>query len=200
MVDQAIYGLSYVQHLSYIGIFVAVAASGYLIPIPEEIILILGGYLAAEHLSHLPLIMLASVLGAIAGDSVIYYLSGHGSRFTHKYHARVEASHVGWYIRHMRENPMRTIFFSRLIIGMRFLNPLVSGLLRVPWRKFLTATALSACVYIPIVIMLGFIFHTQINFVLHIAYSIRRFVVALIAVGSAALIILFFRDLVEKWR
>lgn len=195
-----IYGLQYVEHLSYIGIFLAVAFSGYAIPIPEEVILILGGFLAASGISNIFLVMLASFLGALCGDTLIYYLSGHGSRFTHQYHARVEKTHAGWYIRHMKKKPMQTIFFSRFIIGMRFLNPLVSGLLRIPWKKFVLATALSAIIYIPIIILLGFVFHNQINLLLHIVHSVREAIIGAIIIGSVILIVVFFRELVEKWK
>jgi membrane protein DedA with SNARE-associated domain len=200
MTDQVIYGLSYVEHLSYIGLFLAVGFSGYAIPIPEEIILILGGFIAAQGISDLYAVMVASVLGAIFGDTLIYYLSGHGSRFTHKYHSRVEQSHVGWYIRHMRKNPMLTIFFSRFIVGMRFFNPLISGLMKISWKKFVVATGLSALIYIPLIILVGYVFHTQIYYVMHIAHSVRRVILLLIGTGSALLMFLFFRNLVEKWR
>src|SRR2546423_1085303 len=107
--DQTVHGLAFVENLSYIGIFLAVGFSGYAIPIPEELILILGGYIAAEHIASLPLVIGVSVLGAIFGDMLIFYLSGHGSRFTHKYHKHVEKSHAGWYVRHMKENTFETI-------------------------------------------------------------------------------------------
>ena len=193
-------GLGYVEHLSYIGMFLAVGFSGYALPIPEEVILILAGFFAAQGISSLPTVITVCVLGAVFGDMLIYYLAGHGSRFTHQYHSRVEKSHAGLYVRQMKKNPMKTIFFSRFIVGMRFLNPLVSGLLHVPWKKFLAATALSVVIYIPIVVMVGYIFHDQIHLVLHIAHSVRETIIGLLAVGSAVLIILFFRELVEKWR
>jgi membrane protein DedA with SNARE-associated domain len=194
----AITALSYVEHLSYIGLFLAVACSGYVIPIPEEIVLILAGYLAAEGIVHLPIIIIVAVLGAVCGDTLIYYLSGHGSRFTKKYHSRVEKTHVGWYIRHMKKNTAQTIFFSRFIVGMRFLNPLVSGLLRVPTDVFVLATALSASIYIPIIIFLGYYFSNQIEIVLHIAESIRHYIIIGLGIGSIILIVLFFKNLWEK--
>ncbi len=198
MVEQGIYGLSYVQNLSYVGMFFAVAFSGYVIPIPEELILILGGFLAAQGISDPFLLALVSILGAITGDSIIFYLSGHGSRFTKKYHERVEKTHVGWYMRHMRNNTGITIFCSRFIVGMRFLNPLVSGLMKVSWKTFVLATSLSAVIYIPFVIWLGYYFHRQIHLLLHIAHSLREVMLAGIAIGSVVLIILFLRNLIEK--
>jgi membrane protein DedA with SNARE-associated domain len=193
-------GLAYVEHLSYIGVFFTVAFSGYAIPIPEELILIFGGYLIAMGISNAFIMLAVSILGAIVGDSFIYYLSGHGSRFTHKYHDRVEKSHAGWYIRHMKNNPFWTIFFSRFIVGVRFLNPLVSGLLKVRWRTFLSATALSAAIYIPIIIFLGYFFSSEIETVVRVAESVRHLLILVLAAGSAVLIFFFITNLLEKWR
>jgi membrane protein DedA with SNARE-associated domain len=193
-------GLSYVEHLSYIGFFIAVAFSGYAIPLPEEIILILAGYLAAEGIVHLPIIIIVCVLGAICGDSLIFYLSGHGSRFTQKYHSRVEKTHLGWYMRHMKENTAYTVFFSRFIVGMRFFNPLVSGLLGVPADVFVLATALSAVIYIPIIVFLGYYFNQQIDIIVRIAESVRHAIFLLLVAGSAVLIVVLFKNFWEKAR
>ncbi len=196
--DPTIYGLAYVQNLSYLGIFLTVAFSGYAIPIPEEIVLILGGFLAAQHISSLPIVILVSIGGAVFGDSVIFYLSGHGSRFTQKYHSRVESTHLGWYLRHMKNNPWRTIFFSRFIVGMRFFNPLVSGLMKVKWPTFVSASAASAIIYIPIIVFAGFYSHQQINTVIKVARSVRHSLFILFTLGSAVLIVLFIRNLIQK--
>lgn len=200
MVDQTIYGLSYVENLSYLGVFLAVAFSGYAIPIPEEIILVLGGYLAAQGISSLPLVILASVCGAICGDSLIYYLSGHGSRFTHKYQSRIEKSKLGWYFRHMDNHPWRTVFFSRFIVGMRFFNPLISGLMKVPFVTFVSAAAASAAIYIPIVVLIGYYLHNKIATVVHIAQSLRHGLFVVLIAGSLVLILLFIRNLIQKKR
>lgn len=190
----------YVEHLSYIGFFLAVAFSGYAIPVPEEIVLLLAGYLAAEGIIHLPIVIIVCVLGAVFGDFVIYYLSGHGSRFTQKYHARVEQTHLGWYMRHMKENTAKTVFFSRFIVGMRFFNPLISGLMRVPADIFVLSTALSATIYIPIIIFLGYYFSSSINTVIHLAELFRETILLLLVAGSTFLILVLFKNLWERAR
>lgn len=194
------HALAYAEHLSYVGFFLVVAFSGYAIPVPEEIILILAGYLAAQGVISLPVIIVVCIVGAICGDSLIFYLSGHGSRFTEKYHSKVEQTHVGWYIRHMKKNPSRTIFFSRFIVGMRFLNPLVSGLLKVPTDVFVLSTIFSAVIYIPVIIFLGYYFSNQIEIILHVAESVRHSIILLLVVGSAVLIFLFIKNLWKKPR
>jgi membrane protein DedA with SNARE-associated domain len=192
--------LAFAEHLSYVGFFLVVAFSGYAIPIPEEVVLLLAGYLAAQGLIHLPIVIVVCILGAICGDSLIFYLSGHGSRFTEKYHSKVEQTHVGWYMRHMKKSPGKTIFFSRFIVGMRFLNPLVSGLMKVPADVFVLSTALSAVLYIPFIIFLGYYFSNQIETLLHVAESVRHNIILGLIAGSLILIILFIKNLWKRPR
>ncbi len=192
--------LAYAEHLSYLGFFLAVAFSGYAIPIPEEIVLLLAGYLAAQGIISLPVVVLVCIFGAVSGDSLIYYLSGHGSRFTEKYHSKAEKTHVGWYMRHMKKNPGKTVFLSRFLVGMRFLNPLVSGLLKVPADIFVSATALSAAIYIPFIIFLGYHFSNQIDTMIHVAESVRHGIILMLIAGSIVLILLFFKNLWKKPR
>ncbi len=196
--DQAIYGLSYVENLSYLGIFLTVAFSGYALPIPEEIVLILGGYLAARGIVSLPLVMLISIFAGTTGDGLIFYLSGHGSRFTQKYHEKVEKTHLGWYLRHMKEHSWTTVFFSRFIVGMRFFNPLVAGLMNIQWKTFISATFVSTLIYTPVVVLIGYYSNHQIYRIIHLARSVRHFILIGFTILSIVLIIIFIRNLIQK--
>ncbi len=192
------YDISLVEHLSYIGLFLSVGFSGYAIPIPEEILLVLGGFLAAGHIASLSKVILVSFLGAVFGDIVIYYLSGHGSRFAARHRHRMHGTLFGWYLRHVEENPARTIFLSRFIIGMRFLNPLVAGLLKIDWRIFVPAAAASAALYVPAVVLLGYYFHNQIHMVIRILESVRHYIILSLIVLTIIFVILFFKNLIQK--
>ncbi|GEM_PF-910299 len=186
------------EQLSYAGIFLGVALSGYLIPVPEELVLLVGGFLAATHVLFLPWVILVGIAAAIAGDGMLYYFAGHGSHFAKKYHKQAEQTHAGWYLRHLRRRPFLTIFLSRFIVGMRALNPLISGLTGIRWRTFMPAAALSAAIYVPVIIGIGWLFHDQISSIIALAQSIRQVLLALFVVGTAVLIPIFVTNLLEN--
>jgi membrane protein DedA with SNARE-associated domain len=191
--------LQSLEQLSYAGIFLGVMLSGYVIPVPEELVLLVGGYLAAQHLLFLPFVMLVGLAGALAGDGVLYYLAGHGSHFAKKYHKEAEkTAHAGWYLKRLRRSPFLTIFFSRFILGMRALNPLISGLTGVRWRTFFPASALSAAIYVPFIIGLGWLFNSQISSLIAAAESLRHILLALFIVGTAVLLPVFITNLLEN--
>ena len=190
--------ISLIEHISYIGLFFSVGFSGYAIPIPEEILLVLGGFLAAQHITSLPIVILVSFLGAVCGDTFIFYLSGHGSRFATKYRSKMHGTLFGWYLRHVEDHPARTIFLSRFIVGMRFFNPLVSGLVKINWKVFVSAAALSAAVYIPLIVLLGYYFSSQIHTIIRVLESVRHYIILGLFGISAIFIVLFFKNLIQK--
>lgn len=155
--------IAYLEHLSYLGVFLAMATTGYLVPLPEEVILLVGGFLIASHVSNLWVMLVVSILGGIAGDTFMYYISHHGSKFAQKLKLKVEKGKFGRYTKWFRHNAPRAIFLTRFIPGMRFLSPVMSGILNIPSRTFIFYDALAALIFIPLVTAIGYFFHNEID-------------------------------------
>jgi len=175
--ENAAYGIQYVENLSYLGIFLAMMFSGYIIPLPEEIILLLAGYLSASGISNVYTVTLAATAGALMGDFIIYSLSYHGTVFAKKLRGSTKKKRFGWYTGLMQRHTGLVIFFSRFLVGLRIFNPLVSGFMRIKFRTFAIYSTLSALIYIPFIIYIGNHFASDINPLLRVILSIRHFVV-----------------------
>ena len=65
MINTHVY-LNYLEQLSYVGLFLFVVFSGYLIPIPEEIMLLLLGYIAGVGIINIYTALAAGILGVLA--------------------------------------------------------------------------------------------------------------------------------------
>ena len=72
------------ENLSYLGTFIVMALSGTLVPVPEEIMLLLIGYASGTGLSNIYLTFAAAALGVMVGDSVLFFLSLKGNKFVSK--------------------------------------------------------------------------------------------------------------------
>lgn len=166
--------IQFVEHLSYLGVFLAMATTGYLVPLPEEIILLVGGFLIASGVADPSVMVLVSFLGAITGDTFIYYICHHGGRFAHKLRSRVEEGTFSKYICWFKKNKREAIFVTRFILGMRFLSPVISGLLNIPWHIFIIYNSLAALIFVPLIISFGYFFHTHIHDLVAFASSIRH--------------------------
>ena len=78
-----------IESLSYVGIFIALLLVGYLIPVPEEVLLILIGYSVSEGIGSLFPVILVSIAGLYFGDNALYYLTRKGNEWILKIRRRI---------------------------------------------------------------------------------------------------------------
>ncbi len=70
----------------YAAIFVVVLLGNIGVPVPEEIVLLLGGYLAWRGALAIPAVILVGVLSAVVGEGIGYWLGRKGGRpLLHRY-------------------------------------------------------------------------------------------------------------------
>ena len=188
-------GLGYVEHLSYLGVFLIIIFSGYLLPIPEEIILLAIGYVGAEGIGKLHILIPLCILACLIGDTLFYYLSFRGSRYTRKLLGRLSKRRLERYLMHEKLHTGAVIFFSRFIVGMRFLNPLISGFIKVPWKIFVPFTVLSAALYVPLVVGIGYYFHNTILNAVTVVAEVRHTLFIMILILAASLMSIY----IHRW-
>lgn len=152
----------YLEHISYFGTFIFMALSGHLVPVPEEVILLLVGYASGIGLSNVYFTALAAMLGVVAGDSLIFYLSRHGSRYVEKLKNRIAPQKMAKYEKMMSSHAGKTIFLSRFIVGLRFFSPILAGMLKIKWQTFLVCDILAIVIYVSFFIFLGYHFNSDI--------------------------------------
>jgi len=171
---------------TYVFITVALSLVGHVLPLPEEIILLLVGYATALKLLNPYGALIASFLGVIIGDNVLFYLSVHGNKYIQKLIGRVNVQKLHTYQQHMHAHTGKTIFISRLIPGLRFLSPVIAGSLNVSWPRFFFYNTLAVIIAIPLLIGLGYHFHTQITVLITKVQVIRHmiFLIFVAVVGS----------------
>ena len=143
----------------YLGILVFVLLGNLGLPIPEESVLWVAGYLVWQSGFQLPLVLLVGIVSAVAGDSVGYWIG-------RRYGQPVVARYGLWaHLTPPRLETMRRfvqrygsfgVFIARFVIGLRFLAGPLAGSLGLPWRSFLTANTLGALVYVPIMVGAGY--------------------------------------------
>lgn len=180
MLDSAF--ISYFETLSYFGIFIVVMIAGYLIPVPEEIVLLLVGYLAANNYLNAYLAVVVSILGVLTGDNIVYWLSNHSSKFIKKVKKRISITKIHKYEQLLKEHAGKTIFCSRFIVGLRFIGPLMAGTNKVKWQKFMFFVSLATLIYVPLVVGIGYAFSSNLSAIIIEIEEARHLVFVLVAV------------------
>jgi membrane protein DedA with SNARE-associated domain len=148
-------------HWGYCAIFVAVILGNIGFPVPEETILALGGYMAQRGALRLDIVMTIGIVSAVTGDGIGYWLGRrYGRRAIERYGrwvhitpARLDqvcalvARHGAW-----------AVFCARFVAGLRFLAGPLAGATGLRPLAFAAGNVLGACLFVPIVVGLGYLF------------------------------------------
>lgn len=147
---------------AYVGVFAVLIACGLGVPLPEDVPLITGGYLAAlgppRGVSSVWIMMIVGLLGILVGDSIIF-------KAGHDYGESLLDTRVGKHITRERVAQIRDlmakhgpklIMVARFIPGLRAATYFVAGTSKVRYAVFLTYDGLAALVSAPMWVYLGY--------------------------------------------
>ena len=141
-----------ISHWGYLAIFLCVVLGNLGLPVPEESILVLAGYLVWQGQLRLALVLLVGILSAIAGDNLGYWIGRrYGQEAIERYGrrvlltpARIEATR-----RFVTRYGAFGVFAARFIAGLRFMAGPLAGSTGLRPLRFVTANALGAMFYVP---------------------------------------------------
>lgn len=147
------------EHWRYPAIFAAVILGNLGLPIPEETVLALGGFLAHRAELHLPTVIVVGVLAAIVGDNIGYWV-GHryGRDALERYgrHIWISADRLEKVSAFIGRYGGLAVFAARFVPGARFLAGPMAGAMRMHPQTFIVANTLGALLYVPYAVGLGY--------------------------------------------
>jgi membrane protein DedA with SNARE-associated domain len=147
-------------HWGYWAIFGVVVLGNVGVPLPEETILVLAGYLVWAGELRLDLVLLIGILSAVLGDNVGYWIGRELGRpalerFGHLFlitRARLDAASA-----FVRRHGASAVFAARFLPGVRFLAGPVAGVTGLPPPVFIAANVCGAVLYVPGVVGIGYL-------------------------------------------
>jgi membrane protein DedA with SNARE-associated domain len=166
------------------------------LPIPEDISLIAGGYLAHLGTVDLHRIFLVCFLAVLGGDSLAFGLGrGFGtkllaSRFTHRYFTPRRQRRVRAYF---RTYGSKVVFVARFLPGLRFSIFLSAGMLHVRPHVFLLYDTMAALLSVPVLVYSAWFFGDQIDSVIKWTRRSEYGILALVGVVALYLAIKLYR-------
>jgi membrane protein DedA with SNARE-associated domain len=162
---------NYIQHFTYAGLLLVLILCGLGLPVPEDVALLAGGFMAHRGITQYPITLAVAFIGVIAGDNTLFYV---GRKFgsglvAHFGIGRPKSQRqIDRLKRFMARNGHMAIFYARFLAGVRALVYLTAGSLGVvsPLRFFIY-DSLGALISVPIVVSLGYLFGGQIESIVH---------------------------------
>ncbi len=189
-----------IGHWGYLAIFVSVLLGNLGIPVPEEAILLLAGYLVWAGKLWLPAVLALGIVSAAAGDNLGYWIGRHYGRIAIERHVRwifLTPQRLLSMQRFVSKYGAFGVFIARFLPGLRFMAGPLAGIALMPFTRFFISNVLGGAVYVPVAVALGYA----------IGYGLGSYVdrfervmgkvehVVLIAVGICAMVILGWRVL-----
>ncbi len=146
-------------HWGYAAIFIVVVLGNVGVPLPEETVLALAGYLVWRGDMRLPVVLVVGVVSAVIGDNLGYWLGRRYGRTALPRYARWVLGHPER-LRAMEDFIARrgpfAVFAARFIPGIRFMAGPLAGGLGMRSGAFFAANVLGAIVYVPAAVAAGY--------------------------------------------
>lgn len=182
----------YVHQYGYYAVFFGVMLENLGIPVPGETILIIGGALTEVHLLNYPLLIILTVLGAILGDNLGYWIGAKGGRILLQKYGRflfIREKQLLKVDEFFAKFGDITIFFARFISGVRVFGAIFAGAARMPWKRFLFFNSTGAIVWALTFGTLGYLFAHSIHSLGTYIFWLELFIIILVI----AVIVIFWR-------
>jgi membrane protein DedA with SNARE-associated domain len=183
--------LRVIEHLGELGLGLLTLLETVFPPLPSEIVLPLGGYLAQRGRLDLVWVFAAATVGSVLGAWILYLA---GARLGEERAARVVAKlplmerrdvekAVDWFSRHGEW----AVLVGRLVPGVRSLVSLPAGTAGMGWVRFTVLTTAGSALWNGLLVGAGYALGTQYRLVEQYADVLDRVVLAVVVALVLAL-------------
>jgi membrane protein DedA with SNARE-associated domain len=142
----------------YAGIFLIVILGNIGLPVPEETVLAVAGYLVWSGRLQLLPVLIVAVVSAVAGDNLGYWLGRRYGRAAVERYARrlLKPGRVVVTESFVRRYGALAICVARFVGGFRFLAGPLAGAVGLPFPSFLRGNVLGAVLFVPYAVGIGY--------------------------------------------
>ncbi len=185
-------------YLIVLGILVA---CGFGLPISEDLLLIIVGFLIQSGKLQLVPGLAVAYFGCLGGDFILFNIGYHYGETVMKHRFALRVISHGRQekiLAHFRRYGEKFIFFARFIAGVRAPTFLTAGISRMKPLHFISLDAIASLFSVPLFVGLGYLFGDQIDALKQDIYQIQKAVIvtiiAVIAVVMTARYLNLFRS------
>ncbi len=185
--------------LTYGGVFILALLSNVIIPVPEELVLLTMGYFTGIGVFHYSFVLGLFILGMLVSDYILYSLAKRGSKLTARLQKRLENKGILKNKEYLEKHIEKIIFFSRFLVYLRFMGPVIAGHVGISRKKFLMYDFLALVVYVNIFLGLGNYFHKQIQVISEGVAQFKNYLLLILAIVVAFFLFRYIQRNFMKW-
>lgn len=179
----------WLDRYGYAAVFVAVMVEGCGIPAPGQTLLMAGSFAAAAKELNIVALLLVTMIAALLGNSLGYFLGRWGGRAI-LYKFKVNEQRMGRIEALFSRYGGGVILIARFLDGLRQLNGITAGILEMPWWLFTVYNVLGAVLW-TCFWGLGLFYLDENIYAFHRAFDHVRLWIALAVILSFALLTIY---------
>lgn len=147
--------------------------------LPGDTLLITAGIYAKEGKLNIAAVIVVAAVAAIAGDSLAYVIGRHGGRrlFTKEDSLLFQKSHVETAEKFYDRYGAKLILIAHFLPVVRTFTPLLAGVAKMPYRRFLTFDAVGDTAWSVVIALVGYYIGSRIPGIDHYILAIVLFAV-----------------------
>ena len=160
--------LHYMRQFTYGGVLVLLAVAGLGVPAPQDLTLLLAGYLIEHGLMNPSITVPVCIVGAVTGDAIGFWLVRKsterlrtvplvGRILTPERMARAQGA--------LARHEAVTIVLARNVAGLRTVVFASAGATGTPFARFLLWDSLAAIVNVALLLTLGYVFSHRLKMI-----------------------------------
>ncbi len=174
----------------YAAIFLIVILGNVGLPVPEETVLTVSGYLIWKGRLEAVPVILTAVTSAVIGDNVAYWLGRRYGRLVLTRFIKVRPERIERMQQLVLRYGMVAVFVARFVAGLRFMAGPLAGSTGLSPVRFFIANLLGAAVYVPVAVgagyAVGYGLSEQIDRLRRAAGEAEHVLIAAIVIAAAA--------------
>ena len=151
----------------YLGIIIFLVLTGCGLPVPEEVPIVLAGILSSQDKLIPEWAFLSCLVGAFLGDWAMYgigYHFGHGLVAKHpRYGKFVGAQREEYFEQAIQKHGFKVMLLARFMVGIRGPVYLATGVVRMPFRRFLLYDLVCATIVVTTFFGLSYFYGREIT-------------------------------------
>lgn len=184
-----------VSHWGYAAVFALVILGNAGVPVPEETVLIVAGFLVWRGQLRMDLVLAVGLVSAVLGDNLGYWVGRRFGRAALERHAHWILGHperLGAMQAFIARRGALAVFVARFVPGLRFTAGPLAGALGLAAWPFLAGNVLGAAVYVPTMVFggwaLGYGFGDYVEPLRRFVGSVEQAALWLVVIAAAALL------------
>lgn len=183
-----------IENAPYLGVIGVILLSGMGFPIPEDIPLLIGGYLCGIGKANIWIMLPASFAALLGADLMLYFLGRrYGQRITSwpLFRRFLNPARLQRAEKVFHKHGGKALFIVRFLPGVRAATFFTAGMFRIPTWKMIVFDGGAALLSAPALVLAGYFFADQIESVRDTAAEVQITIMAVVIV--AATIFIFFK-------